>query len=159
MNYPNKAVVNEKGLFFGFVSENTPKREFPFELSEVEITEANFKQIQEIQKQRGAAVLVDGAFVNKKAEVSDFTVNPGKVPTSVVVNEKGLFYGFVHEKAANYKFPFEVRTVEITEENFHQIREVQKQMGAPVLIDGAFVNKKEELKDYLVAPTPKTPSK
>ena len=153
MNYPNKAVVNEKGLFFGFVSENTPKREFPFELSEVEITETNFKQIQEIQKQRGAAVLVDGAFVNKKAEVSDFTTNPGKVPTSAVVNEKGLFYGFVHEKAANYKFPFEVRTVEITEANFKQVQEIQKQKGAPVLVDGSFVNKKAEVLDYLVKPT------
>jgi hypothetical protein len=80
-------------------------------------------------------------------------------PNKVLVNEKGLFFGFVHENMPKREFPFEVSEVEITEENFHQISEIQKQMGAPVLIDGAFVNKKEELKDYLVAPTPKTPSK
>ena len=59
----------------------------------------------------------------------------------------------------NRKFPFEVSEVEITEENFNQIREIQKQQGAPVLIDGAFVNKKEELKDFLVKPTPKNLNK
>jgi hypothetical protein len=53
------------------------------------------------------------------------------------------------------EFPFVVSEVEITEENFNQIREIQKLNGAPVLIDGAFINKKEELKDYLVKPTPK----
>ena len=59
----------------------------------------------------------------------------------------------------NRKFPLEVSEVEITEENFNQIREIQKQQGAPVLIDGAFVNKKEELKDFLVKPTPKNLNK
>jgi hypothetical protein len=37
-----------------------------------------------------------------------------------------------------------LREVEITEENFNQIKEIQKLQGAPVLIDGSFVNKKEE---------------
>jgi hypothetical protein len=82
-----------------------------------------------------------------------------KYPNKAIINEKGLIFGFVHENMPKREFPFEVSEVEITEENFHQIREIQKQMGAPVLIDGAFVNKKEALKDYLVAPTPKTPSK
>ena len=74
MKYPNKANVNEKGLFFGFVPENMPKREFPIEVKEVEITVENFNQIREIQKQIGAPVLIDGAFVNKKQELKDFIV-------------------------------------------------------------------------------------
>ena len=74
-------------------------------------------------------------------------------PDKAVVNEKDLFYGFVHEKTANYKFPFEVRTVEITEANFKQIQEIQKQKGAPVFVDGSFVDKKAEVLDYLVKPT------
>jgi hypothetical protein len=76
MKYPNKANVNEKGLFFGFVNEKMPKREFPFEVTEVEITEDNFNQIREILKLNGAPVLVDGAFINKKQELRDYTVKP-----------------------------------------------------------------------------------
>jgi hypothetical protein len=76
MKYPNKAITNEKGLFFQFIHENMPKREFPIEVSEVEITEENFKQIQEIQKQQGMPVLIDGAFVNKKEESKDYLVSP-----------------------------------------------------------------------------------
>lgn len=76
MKYPNKAIINEKGLLFGSVSENMPKREFPFEVSEVEITEENFKEIMEIQKIQGAPVLIDGAFVNKKEELKDYLVAP-----------------------------------------------------------------------------------
>jgi len=82
-----------------------------------------------------------------------------KYPNKAIINEKGLIFGFVHENMPKREFPFEVSEVEITEENFNQIREIQQSYGAPVLIDGAFVNKKEELKDYLVATTPKTPSK
>jgi hypothetical protein len=82
-----------------------------------------------------------------------------KYPNKAIINEKGLIFGFVHENMPKREFPFEVSEVEITEENFKQIMEIQKLQGAPVLIDGAFVNKKEELKDYLVAPTPKTSNK
>jgi hypothetical protein len=74
MKYPNKVIVNEKGLLFGFVHENMPKREFPFEVKEVEITEENLNQIREIRKQTGAPVLIDGAFVNKKEQLKDFIV-------------------------------------------------------------------------------------
>lgn len=74
MKYPTKAIINEKGLLFGFVSENSPKREFPFEIKEVEITEENFNQIKEIQKQNGTPVLIDGVFLNKKEELKDFFV-------------------------------------------------------------------------------------
>ena len=76
MKYPNKAIINEKGLLFGFVHENMPKREFPFEVKEVEISEENFKQIREIQKLQGAPVLIEGAFINKKEELKDFLVKP-----------------------------------------------------------------------------------
>jgi hypothetical protein len=76
MKHPNKAIVNEKGLIFGFVHENMPKREFPFVVSEVEITEENFNQIREIQKLNGAPVLIDGAFINKKEELKDYLVKP-----------------------------------------------------------------------------------
>ena len=82
-----------------------------------------------------------------------------KYPSKAFINEKGLFFGFIRENMPNRKFPFEVSEVEITEENFNQIREIQKQQGAPVLIDGAFVNKKEELKDFLVKPTPRNLNK
>jgi hypothetical protein len=74
MNYPSKVAVNEKGLFFGFVSENTPKHEFPFEVSEIEITEENLKQIEEILKLQGAPVLIDGVFANKKEELKDYII-------------------------------------------------------------------------------------
>jgi hypothetical protein len=76
MKYPNKAITNKKGLFLRFVHENMPKCEFPFEISEVEITEENFKQIQNIQKLQGAPVLNDGVFVNKKEELKDYLVSP-----------------------------------------------------------------------------------
>ena len=82
-----------------------------------------------------------------------------KYPNKAFINEKGLFFGFVHENMPKPKFPIEISEVEITEENFKEIMEIQKQGGAPVLIDGAVVNKKEELKDYLVKPTPKTLNK
>jgi hypothetical protein len=80
-------------------------------------------------------------------------------PNKAIINEKGLVFGLVHENMPKPKFLFEVSEVEITEENFKQIIEIQKLRGAPVLIDGAVVNKKEELKDYLVAPTPKNLNK
>jgi len=76
MKYPNKAIINEKGLLFGLVDENTPKREFPFEVSEVEITEENFNQITEIQKLQGVPVLIDGAIINKRTELKDYLVAP-----------------------------------------------------------------------------------
>jgi hypothetical protein len=78
MKYPTKANINERGLFFGFVSENIPKREFPFELSEVEITEENFNQIKVIQNLQGAPVLIDGVFVNKKEEITNFVLSPNQ---------------------------------------------------------------------------------
>jgi hypothetical protein len=73
-----KAMVNEKGLFSGFALEGMPKRELPFEVQEVEITRENFKEIKEIQKQTGAPVLIDGVFVNKKAEIANFVVSSNK---------------------------------------------------------------------------------
>lgn len=76
MKYPNKAIINEKGLFFGFVFENMSKREFPIKMKEVEITEENFNQIKEIQNQQGAPVLMDGVFINKKQEFKDYIVRP-----------------------------------------------------------------------------------
>lgn len=76
MKYPNKAIVNEKGLFFRFVFEGMPKREFPFEMKEVEITEENHNQIREILKENGAPVLIDGAFVNKREELRSYLVSP-----------------------------------------------------------------------------------
>jgi len=71
MKYPNKAIINEKGLFFGFVHENMPEREFPSVVSEVEITEENFNEIKEIQKLQGAPVLINGVFVDKKTEIAN----------------------------------------------------------------------------------------
>ncbi len=82
-----------------------------------------------------------------------------KHPNKAFINEKGLFFGFIRENMPAHKFPFEVSEVEITEENFNQIKEIQKLQGAPVLIDGSFANKKEELKDYLAKPTPKNLNK
>jgi hypothetical protein len=76
MKYPNKAIINEKGLFFGFVHENIPKREFPSVVSEVEITEENFNEIMEIKKLQGAPVFINGAFVNKKSEIQNFLAKP-----------------------------------------------------------------------------------
>jgi hypothetical protein len=76
-----------------------------------------------------------------------------------IINEKGLFFGFVRENAPKPELPSHMKEVEITEQNYVQIAEIAKQMGAPVLIGGTFVNKKEELKDYLVAPTPKNLNK
>jgi hypothetical protein len=83
MKYPNKAIINEKGLFLKFIqengsksiSENNFKNQFASEFNEVEITEENFKQIKEIQKLQGAPVLIDGAFLDKKAEITNFVVS------------------------------------------------------------------------------------
>jgi hypothetical protein len=76
MKYPNKVIINHAGLFFGFVTENMPTKEFPFETIEVEITEENFNEIREILKQNGAPVLIEGVFVNKKSEIANFVISP-----------------------------------------------------------------------------------
>lgn len=76
-----------------------------------------------------------------------------KIPTKAKTNDKGLFYGFVSENAPVRNFPFEVKEVEITKDNFNQIREILNLKGSPVLINGEFVNKKDQLKDFLVKPT------
>jgi hypothetical protein len=76
-----------------------------------------------------------------------------KYPNKAIVNEKGLFFAYMPENEPNIKLPPNHKTLDITEENFKQISEIKSRRGYPVLIDGTFVDKKEELKDYLVAPT------
>lgn len=71
IKYPNKAIINGKGLFFGFVHENIPEREFSSVVSEVEITEENFNEIKEIQKLQGAPVFISGVFVDKKMGIAN----------------------------------------------------------------------------------------
>lgn len=82
-----------------------------------------------------------------------------KYPKKAIINEKGLFFAYIPENAPNAELPAGHTELEITAENFKQISEIKRQAGFPVLIDGAFIDKKEELKDYLVAPTRKNLNK
>jgi hypothetical protein len=75
MNYPNKAIINKKGLVFAYMPENA-SNELPAGHTELEITEENFKQINEIKRQAGFPVLIDGAFVDKREELKDYFVVP-----------------------------------------------------------------------------------